>query len=194
MSPRIIKLSVVLFALLPSAVLAHAGLTDAPSGFAAGFLHPFTGVDHLAAMLAVGIWSAMTTRRFWVAPVSFASLLFVGALLGISGVAFPAVEPMIAVSLLVIGLLLAAQAKLPLAAGAGLVGVFAVFHGAAHGAELGASASVGAALAGMVLGTALIHVAGLALGRCLLRRHVLWARAAGGLISIIGIGLLAGMA
>jgi urease accessory protein len=194
MSPNIIRLSAVLFALIPSAVLAHVGHADAPSGFAAGFLHPFTGVDHLAAMLAVGIWSAMTTRRIWVAPLSFAGLLLIGALAGIAGVAFPAVEPMIAASLLVIGLLLATQAKLPLAACAALVGAFALFHGAAHGAELAASASVAAALAGMVLGTALIHVAGLALGRYALRRHVLWARAAGGLISVLGVGLLAGMA
>jgi urease accessory protein len=194
MFPKITLLSAILLALLPSAVLAHVGHADAPSGFAAGFLHPFTGVDHLAAMLAVGIWSAMTTRCIWVAPVSFAGLLLVGALLGIAGVALPAVEPMIAASLLVIGLLLAAQAKLPLAACAALVGAFALFHGAAHGAELAASASVAAALAGMVLGTALIHVAGLALGRFALRRHLLWGRVAGGLISILGVGLLTGMA
>jgi urease accessory protein len=193
MSPKIIKSSAILLALVSSAVLAHAGHADAPSGFAAGFLHPFTGVDHLAAMLAVGIWSAMTARRIWVAPLSFAGLLLIGALAGIARIDFPAVEPMIAVSLLVIGLLLAAQAKLPLAACAALVGAFALFHGAAHGAELAASASVAAALAGMVLGTALIHVAGLALGCLALRRHILWGRVAGGLISIFGVGLLAGM-
>ncbi|GHU29380.1 urease accessory protein [Betaproteobacteria bacterium] len=162
-------------------------------GFMAGLLHPLTGADHLAAMLAVGVWSAMTTRRIWVAPVSFAALLLVGALLGIAGVSFPAVEPMIAASLLVIGLLLATQAKLPLAACAALVGVFAIFHGAAHGTELASAEPVAAALAGMVLGTALIHIAGLLLGRVLMQRHIVLARLAGGAISVFGVGLLTGV-
>ncbi|MDR1349888.1 MAG: HupE/UreJ family protein [Zoogloeaceae bacterium] len=181
----------VLLSLASFGALAHVGHGDAP-GLAAGFLHPLTGADHLMAMLAVGIWSAMTTRRVWVAPISFASLLLVGALLGLAGLHFPVVEPMIAASLLVLGLLLASQARLPLMAGAALTGAFALFHGAAHGAELG-SASPLAAIIGMVLGTALIHVAGLLLGRLLLARHVLWARLAGGCITIFGAGLLTGV-
>ncbi|MDR2636706.1 MAG: HupE/UreJ family protein, partial [Zoogloeaceae bacterium] len=176
----------VVLALLSAPVFAHVGHAEEPLGFVAGFLHPLTGPDHLAAMLAVGIWSAMTTRHIWVAPLSFASLLLIGALSGMAGVAFPAVEPMIAASLFIIGLLLATQAKLPLAVCAGLVGAFALFHGAAHGTELAEAQPVAAALAGMVLGTASIHIAGLLLGRFLMRRHILWARAAGGLISIFG--------
>ncbi|MDR1889864.1 MAG: HupE/UreJ family protein [Zoogloeaceae bacterium] len=186
----------VLFALLTlvsSVAFAHVGHGEEAMGFIAGLLHPLTGADHLAAMLAVGVWSAMTTRRIWVAPVSFAALLLVGALLGIAGVSFPAVEPMIAASLLVIGLLLATQAKLPLAVCASLVGAFAIFHGAAHGTELAGADPVAAALAGMVLGTALIHIAGLLLGRLLMRRHIFLARLAGGAISVFGIGLLTGV-
>ncbi|MDR0736061.1 MAG: HupE/UreJ family protein [Zoogloeaceae bacterium] len=181
----------VLLSLTAFGALAHTGHEDAP-GFVAGFMHPLTGADHLMAMLAVGIWSAMTTRRIWVAPLSFASLLLIGALLGLAGLHFPAVEPMIAASLLVLGLLLVSQARLPLMAGALLTGAFALFHGAAHGAELGSNSPL-AAIAGMVLGTALIHIAGLLLGRLLLARHVLWARVAGGCITIFGAVLLTGV-
>lgn len=183
----------ILLALASATAFAHAGHGEETMGFMAGLLHPLTGADHLAAMLAVGVWSAMTTRRIWVAPVSFAALLLVGALMGIAGVSLPAVEPMIAASLLVIGLLLATQAKLPLAACAALVGAFAIFHGAAHGTELASAEPIAAALAGMVLGTALIHIAGLLLGRVLMQRHIVLARLAGGAISIFGVGLLTGV-
>lgn len=183
----------ILLALASSTAFAHAGHGEEAMGFMAGLLHPLTGGDHLAAMLVVGIWSAMTTRRIWVAPVSFAALLLVGALLGIAGVSFPAVEPMIAASLLVIGLLLATQAKLPLALCAALVGAFALFHGAAHGTELASATPVAAALAGMVLGTALIHIVGLSVGRVLMQRHVALARIAGGAVSMLGVGLLTGV-
>lgn len=180
-------------ALASASALAHVGADGAAHhGFLTGFLHPITGLDHLAAMLAVGVWSAMTTRRLWLAPVSFAVLLLAGALLAQAGVAFPAVEPMIAASMLVVGLLLAAQVKLPEAAGAVLVGVFALFHGAAHGQELAA----GAALAGMVLGTAVLHAAGIGLGMGLRRTSVWLPRLVGAVIALMGVnmglGLMAG--
>ncbi|MCL2075806.1 MAG: HupE/UreJ family protein [Betaproteobacteria bacterium] len=184
---------VTVFALASSAAFAHAGHSGEP-GFLAGFLHPFLGADHLAAMLAVGIWSAMTTRRVWIAPLAFVSLLLAGALLtGFAGFAIPAMEPMIAASLLVIGLLLAMRARLPIAIGSIVIGLFALFHGAAHGAEL-ASAHPAAALSGMAAGTAMIHFAGIWLGFFLNRQRVFYARAVGGAISLFGIGLLAGMA
>ncbi|MDR1529339.1 MAG: HupE/UreJ family protein [Burkholderiales bacterium] len=188
------KILLLLIALMPVAALAHIGHDDVEHlGFLAGFLHPFTGLDHLAAMLAVGIWSAMTTKRIWVAPVSFASLLLVGACLGIVGVTLPLVEPMIATSLLVIGLLLAVQVKLPAIAGAALVGAFAIFHGLAHGTELASASNIVAALIGMVLGTALIHLTGLGLGRVLMKFHVTWARVIGGAVSVLGLGFLTGL-
>ena len=172
---------------------AHMGADGAAHhGLVTGFLHPITGLDHLAAMLAVGVWSAMTTRRLWLAPVSFAVLLLAGAWLAQAGVAFPAIEPMIAASMLVVGLLLAAQVKLPDAAGAVLVGAFALFHGAAHGQELVA----GAALAGMVLGTAVLHVAGIGLGLGLKRTSVWLPRVVGAVVALMGVnmglGLMAG--
>ncbi|MGE0099932.1 MAG: HupE/UreJ family protein [Hydrogenophaga sp.] len=185
-------LPAVALAALSFSAAAHVGDAHDHGGMLAGFLHPVTGLDHLAAMLAVGVWSAMTTRRLWVAPVSFAALLLVGALLAQAGVAFPAIEPMIAASMLVVGLLLAARVQLPEATGALLVGAFALFHGAAHGQEL----ADGAALAGMVLGTALLHATGIALGLGLKRAHAWLPRVAGGLVALMGLnmawGLLAG--
>ncbi len=171
---------------LSFSAFAHVG-GDAHDhgGFLTGFLHPVTGLDHLAAMLAVGVWSAMTTRRLWIAPLSFAALLLVGALLAQSGLAFPAIEPMIAASMLVVGLLLAAQVKLPEAAGAVLVGAFALFHGAAHGQELAA----GAALAGMVVGTALLHAAGIAIGLGFKRASQWLPRLAGGAVALMGLNM-----
>jgi urease accessory protein len=182
--------------LLPSLALAHVG-TDThghhslSAGFAAGFTHPFTGLDHLAAMLAVGVWSALAAPRAgWrsrvVVPFSFASLLLVGALLALDGLSLPAVEPMIATSLLVLGLLVATRQALPMGVGMALVGGFALFHGAAHGGELAGSS----ALAGMVLATGLLHGAGLLIGGRLRERSVWLARVAGLASAAFGAALL----
>jgi urease accessory protein len=180
---------VAAFMLVPSAVFAHAGHSGAP-GFMEGFLHPFLGIDHLAVMLAVGIWSAMTARRAWVTPLAFVSLLLVGALLaGFVNFAIPAMEPVIAASLLVIGLLLAARVRLPVATGLGIIGFFALFHGVAHGVEL-ASAHPAAALSGMALGTAMIHFAGIMVGIFLNRERTTYARVIGSVISLSGVGFL----
>lgn len=183
---------VVLLAALPGLALAHIG-ADAGghhgSGFEMGFAHPFTGLDHLLAMIAVGIWSAMTARRVWLAPTAFAGMLGVGAVLAMSGLALPVVEPVVAASLLVIGLLVATRAALPAPAGMALVGAFALFHGFAHGTELAGAA----ALAGMLLGTMSLHVSGIAIGLMLRSRGLVWSRALGGVVALAGAGLLAGV-
>ncbi|MDI4635383.1 HupE/UreJ family protein [Pelomonas sp. V22] len=165
-----------------SLALAHAGTDGAAHhGFAEGMLHPFTGLDHLAAMLAVGVWSAGTPNRRWLAPLGFMALLALGALLGQG---LPAVEPMIAASLLVMGALLMAPRR-PLLAALPMAG-FALFHGAAHGQELSGTA----ALLGMLAGSALLHGAGIALGLAL-QRASQWLPRAGGLgIALLGLGLL----
>ncbi len=165
---------------------AHVG-ADAGShhGFVSGFVHPITGLDHLAAMLAVGVWSALTTRRLWLAPLSFAALLLGGALLAQAGLALPAIEPMIAASMLVLGLLLAARIQLPEAAGAVLVGGFALFHGAAHGQELAGAG----ALVGMVLGTATLHLAGMGIGLGLKRTSAWLPRVAGAAVALLGVNM-----
>ncbi|HEX5125955.1 MAG TPA: HupE/UreJ family protein [Rhodocyclaceae bacterium] len=181
---------------LPALAFAHLG-NDAGlhhgTGFLAGFTHPLTGLDHLCAMIAVGIWSAMNTRRIWTVPISFAAVLLIGALAGMQGLTLPAVEPMIAASVLVLGLLVALRTKLPVAASAALIGVFAIFHGVAHGTELGGANSVPAAVSGMVLGTLLLHIVGLGIGHMLQQRSAWWPRALGGGVALLGIGFLGGL-
>jgi urease accessory protein len=172
--------------------LAHTGeAAHAHATLADGLLHPFTGIDHLLAMLAVGAWSALALRRLWVAPAAFVALLAIGALAGASGVQVPAIEPMIAASLLVVGLLVATVRRLPVVLAAGIAGAFAFFHGAAHGSELGAGASV---LAGMLVATAVLHAAGIALGQWVLARVRWLPQLSGGLVAALGAVLLVRLA
>ena len=185
---------------LPLLASAHVGADGAAHhdiGFAQGFLHPFTGMDHLAAMVAVGLWSALIARSardvLW-APVGFAAMLQVGALVGLAGVQVPAVEPMIAASLLVIGLLVVTRLRLPGPVAAAAVGAFAVFHGVAHGYELSGDHGAGLAIAGMVLATALLHAGGIALGWALRRRTVWLPRVAGAAVALFGAALLTQLA
>jgi len=175
------------------AAMAHVGghaAGEQAGGLLSGLLHPFSGLDHLAAMLAVGFWSAIASRRMWVAPMAFANMLLVGALMGMSGITLPAVEPLIAASLLVLGLLVATRAELPTAVSAGLAGAFAVFHGMAHGTEL-AGASWLAPLLGMVVGTVALHLAGIGAGLALKGKNPWWARGAGTAVALVGSVLLA---
>ncbi len=171
-------------AALPLVAAAHPGHGEA-SSFAQGFAHPFTGVDHLLAMLAVGVWSALVfERRAWLLPLTFAAMLLAGALWGVQPLGW--VEPAIAASLLCVGLLVATGLALPLALGALLVGGFALAHGAAHGSEL----AHGPAFAGMVLASALLHAAGLLAGRAL-RVRERWLRASlGSGVALFGAALL----
>lgn len=170
---------------------AHHG-----SDLVRGLVHPFIGPDHLAAMLAVGAWSAVVLRgaRAWAAPVAFAGMLLAGALLALRGLQPPAVEPMIAVSLLALGLLLAARSQLPAAGAAAIAGGFAFFHGAAHGSALAQAASPAAALAGMLVGTVVLHLAGIGIGRALAGHSTWFSRAAGALVAGLGLAFLAGPA
>ncbi len=185
-----------LLALLPLAANAHTG-ADAGlhHGFMAGFMHPVTGADHLAAMVAVGLWSALTARRAWPdllwAPLAFAAMLLVGALMGMAGVQLPAVEPMIAASLLVLGLLVVTRTHMPASAAAIVVGAFAIFHGLAHGTELAHTAGAASTLVGMVGATVLLHAAGIAIGWALRHANVWVPRVAGAAVVMFGAVLLA---
>jgi len=175
---------------------AHIGTETAAHShisFIDGLLHPFTGPDHLAAMLAVGVWSALSARRLWTAPLAFAALLLAGALLGLAGADLPAVEPMVAASVLALGLLVALRARLPAALAAALVGVFAIFHGVAHGTELAGAAHIGAPLLGMLTATVALHGAGLGLGLAL-RTRAWTTRVAGAGVAALGAALLAQLA
>ena len=130
------------------AALAHTGLEHAVS-FAAGFKHPWTGLDHMLAMVAVGLWAGLNGgRALWVWPAVFVSVMLAGGALGIAGVSIPMVEPGILASVIVLGLLVLAAAQLPVALGGALVAVFALMHGHAHGAGLPAQAAAGTYAAG----------------------------------------------
>ena len=145
--------------LVSGAVLAHPGHPE--GGFAAGFAHPLLGVDHLLAMLAVGFWAARSTgARRLLLPAVFVACMGIGA-----AVSLPFVEPAIAVSLLVLGMAIAAAVRMPAWAGVPLVAAFALVHGQAHFAEIPPGMSMGAFAAGMLLATAALHAAGL--GACL---------------------------
>lgn len=174
---------------------AHIGAHDlAQTGFWTGLVHPLTGLDHLAAMVSVGLWSALSARRggpelLW-GPLGFATLLLVGAVLGLQGVILPAVEPMIATSLLVLGLLVVTRQRLPGVAAAALVGAFAVFHGVAHGTELFDTGHAWQTLAGMLSATAVLHAIGLGLGWTLRSGNVWLPRIAGAAVAVFGGALL----
>ncbi|MGO4394175.1 HupE/UreJ family protein [Variovorax sp. M-6] len=194
-SNRTVPALALLLAALPLAANAHTGAdAGAHHDFLAGFLHPLTGPDHLAAMVAVGLWSALAARRAWPdllwAPLGFASMLLVGALVGLAGVQLPAVEPMIAASLLVLGLLVATRRQLPALAAAALVGIFAVFHGVAHGQELHGESGAALTLAGMLAATVLLHAAGIAAGWSLRHGHRWLPRIAGAAVALFGVALL----
>jgi urease accessory protein len=158
---------------LPAA--AHTGHVDG-SGFLSGFLHPLGGLDHLLAMVAVGLWAAQTGgRALWMLPVAFVTMLAGGALIGISGLELPMVEAGIAASVAVLGLLVVLNKRVPVYAAMALVGVFAVFHGHAHGAEMPAAAHPLLFGAGFILSTVLLHGAGIAtmvIGRGVAKRLV----------------------
>lgn len=190
------KTLALLALLLPLAASAHTGVDGGlHHGFTTGFLHPLTGADHLAAMVAVGFWSALAARRAWPdllwAPLAFAGMLLVGALMGLAGVQLPAVEPMIAASLLVLGLLVVTRVHLPAVVAMAVVGVFAVFHGVAHGYELASEQGAALTLAGMVSATVLLHLAGIALGWALRHANAWLPRVAGAAVVVLGATLLA---
>jgi urease accessory protein len=170
---------------LSTTAFAHTGHEAA--SFTSGLLHPLTGFDHLLAMLAVGVWSGLTRGPVWLAPLAFMVMLGVGAGAGATSIAPAGVEPMIAASLLVLGLLIVWAHRLPMAAGALAAGGFALFHGAAHGAEVGATTF---ALLGMLMATAALHLTGLTLGRHVIARRLWVPRASGALLALSGVGLL----
>lgn len=170
--------------------IAHTGAGHAFS-FASGFKHPFTGLDHMLAMVAVGLWAGLNGgRALWAWPVAFVGVMVLGGTLGISGVPVPMVEAGILASVVVLGLLVLAAAQLPVAAGAALVAVFALLHGHAHGAELPGEASAASYAAGFAIATAMLHAIGLGVARLAASDNgKLAVRGAGALVAAAGIAL-----
>ena len=184
------KKTAFLFAALlfaPALAHAHTGLGDT-HGFTHGFEHPLFGLDHLLAMIAVGLWAAQAGgRALWAVPLTFVSVMALGGALGIAGVPVPLVEQGIATSVLLLGLLIALAVRLPLGFSIPLVGLFATFHGTAHGAEMPSDASGLAYAAGFILATAALHGVGIGLGIAI-QRHTPAAvlRATGAAIAVAG--------
>ena len=165
----LMRLSVAALALLPSFAYAHVGIGQAgiaeANGFLHGLMHPASGLDHVCAMLAVGLWAAQTGgRSVWAVPLTFVSVMALGGALPVLGIGLPFVEQGIVLSVLLLGVLIAASVRLPLILSSGMVGLFALWHGHAHGAEMPALASGVEYALGFVLATALLHIIGIAFG------------------------------
>ena len=174
---------------------AHIGTEFHGHGsFMTGLLHPLGGLDHFLAMLAVGIWSAVSARRagpalLW-GPLAFANMLVLGALLGLQGMGGAVVEPMAAASVMALGLLVLARRGASTLTAMALAGGFAVFHGLAHGTELAVADNPFAAVAGMFVTTIALHLTGVALGWTLRASPVWVTRATGAAVAVSGVALL----
>jgi urease accessory protein len=166
---------------------AHVG-TGLPGGFVSGLVHPCNGIDHLLAMVLVGVWGAFLGRPLiHVLPVVFPAMMVGGAIMGMFAVPLPPVEAGIAVSVLVLGGCIALAIRAPDWAACLIVAVFAVFHGYAHGKELPSAADPVSYSAGFVLATGLLHVSGIGIG--LLNRWprgVALTRGLGGITAALG--------
>jgi urease accessory protein len=177
--------------LLSSPAFAHMG-TGLPGGFLSGFLHPFSGIDHLLAMVSVGLWGAFLGRPLiYVLPVVFPAMMVVGAIMGMFSVPMPPVELGIALSVLVLGSCIALSVKAPVWAASLVVAMFAVFHGYAHGKELPSAADPVSYSAGFVLATGLLHISGIGLGLINERPHgIAVTRSMGGVVATLGVWFL----
>jgi len=184
-------LAAVTLAAFTSAASAHIG-DHSHMSLVEGLTHPFTGIDHLLAMVAVGLWAAqLGGRALWLLPATFPLAMAAGAALGFGGAPLPSVEIGIAASVLVLGAAVATKARPSLAVSVPLIGAFAVLHGYSHGVELPASASALTYAAGFIAATAVLHLIGIGLGLAAARLPVQFvARTAGGAIAMVGLALL----
>lgn len=177
--------------LLAGPALAHTG-TGLPGGFESGFLHPLSGFDHMLAMVSVGLWGAFLGRPLIIAlPVIFPTVMAFGGALGMANVPLPPVEIGIAISVLVMGAVIAFAYRAPVWLACLIVGVFAIFHGYAHGRELPSAADPIGYSVGFMLATGLLHVAGIGLGLANNRPGgIVVTRGIGALVSLTGVYFL----
>jgi urease accessory protein len=160
------------------AVIGGPGTAHAHVGFGPvhdllhGLEHPLTGLDHICAMVAVGIFSAQRGgRAIWLVPLSFVLVMTVGGALGMAEVSLPFVEPGIVLSVVVLGVFVAAAVRLPMFASVTIVGLFALAHGHAHGTEIPGFVSGASYAVGFVLATAFLHLTGIGFGLLTQRLH-----------------------
>jgi urease accessory protein len=175
--------------------LAHTG-EGISGGFLSGLTHPIFGWDHVVAMVAVGLWGAVLGRQaIWILPIVFPLVMAFGAALGVAGIPVPYIETGIALSGVVLGLLIVFLIKAPIPVAAVLVGLFAIFHGHAHGTELPEAANPIAYAVGFVIATGLLHLAGILFGTLMGSEIGKWAvRAGGAIIALVGAAFLVGVA
>jgi urease accessory protein len=171
-------------------VLAHTNAGET-TGLMHGMSHPVGGADHLLAMLAVGLWAVQTGgRAVWIVPAAFVMVMILGGVLGFSGIAIPFIEEGILVSVLVLGTLIAGAFKFPIVISTMVVGVFAIFHGHAHGTEMPLAMGAFSYSIGFALATAMLHVMGMAAGFWLQKLNLeMLNRVMGGAIALSGIYL-----
>jgi urease accessory protein len=191
-----LRLAAASLVLVPAIASAHPGHEGAP-GFVHGFLHPLGGLDHILAMVAVGLFAArLGGRALWLVPASFVVTMAAAGVAGMAGFALPYVEAGIALSILVLGAAIALETTMPVAAAMGLVALFAVFHGHAHGAEMPETMSGLAYGAGFVAATAALHALGIGLGLFIGRAGEMFGRrvlqVGGTAAALAGAALLAG--
>lgn len=179
----------LLMSIDPATAHTEGGLAG---GFTSGFAHPLLGADHIAAMVAVGLWGAfLGAPAIWLLPIVFPLVMALGGVLGILGVPLPGVEIGIAVSAVVLGMMVALAVRPHLAIAAILIGAFAIFHGYAHGAELPEGGNAVTYSVGFVIATGLLHLFGIAIGLLTRWPHGVTAvRFAGSAIAIAGLVFL----
>lgn len=181
---------------MPSMAFAHPG-HDETVGLMQGFGHPISGLDHILAMVMVGVFAwQLGGRALWLVPATFVLVMAVGGGLGVAGINVPFVEAGIALSVVVLGAAVAFGVKAPVAIVMALVGMFAVFHGYAHGAEMPENAGGLAYAVGFISATAVLHLAGIGIGFLIgkfgERYGDIVVRSAGALSAFAGIGILSG--
>lgn len=193
MQRNVLRLSLfAAIALFPALAHAHAQ-SGAASGFLTGFLHPLTGLDHIIAMVAVGLWGAqLGSPAIWMLPVTFPMVMAFGGFLGLIGVPLPGIEIGIALSGVLLGAAVMIESRPPLYIAAALIAIFAICHGHAHGAELPPGTSGLTYSIGFVVATGLLHASGIGIGTIHQWSYGRLAlRALGGLISAGGVFFLA---
>jgi len=195
MASRLIKswLGATATILTPVVAFAHTGIGDT-SGFVHGFGHPISGLDHVLAMAMVGVFAwQLGGRALWLVPMTFVGVMAVSGMLGAAGIGVPFVEIGIALSVVVLGAIVTFDVKAPIAAAVGVVGLFAMFHGHAHGAEIPDDAGGVAYAAGFMIATAILHLAGISTGFLIGTTDKRLVRLVGGFITVAGVALLVGV-